>query len=48
MWAKLDSALLESDGPNCNNLKEKWPKMQKQKYVDTCQQISFPYVIRRE
>ena len=29
MWERLDNAQLESDGTNCNNLKEKWSKIQK-------------------
>ena len=45
MWEELDSALLESDGPNYNNLK-KVLKYKKQKYVDTCQQIHLPHVIK--
>ena len=48
MWERLDNAQLESDGTNCNNLKEKWSKIQKKLYVDTCQQTLLPHVIRRE
>ena len=36
MWEGLDSAQLESDGINCNNLKEKGSKIQKK----TCGHMS--------
>ena len=37
MWEWLDGAQLESDGTNCNNLKEKRSKIQK---VKTCRYMS--------
>ena len=41
MWEGLDSAQLESDKRNCNNLKEMWSKIQKEK---TCGHMSTnPY-----
>ena len=37
MWEWLDNAQLESDRTNCNNLKETWSKIQKEK---TCGHLS--------